>query len=94
LFADHGRPVHFEGILAIGKEPMEWIKDVSDRWVIWLLRVTSRFEKELTPDGREEQAMWREQRMRNLQGLSLSRRQRHSDKRQSASGAGKSLWHR
>jgi hypothetical protein len=63
---------------------MEWIKDVSDRLVIWLLRVTSRFEKELTPDGRKEQEMWREQRLRNLQGLSLRSRQRYSDKSHSA----------
>jgi hypothetical protein len=63
---------------------MEWIKDVSDRFVIWLLRVTSRFEKELTLDGRKEQEMWREQRLRNLQGLSLRSRQRYSDKSHSA----------
>lgn len=58
---------------------MEWIKDASDRVLIWLLRVTSRFEKELTPDGRKEQEMWREQRLRNLQGLSLRSRQRYSN---------------
>jgi hypothetical protein len=59
---------------------MEWIKDVSDRFVIWLLRATSRFEGELTDDGRKEQRMWREQRLRNLQGLSL-RSQRYSDRK-------------
>ena len=63
---------------------MEWIKDVSDRLLIWLLRVSSRFEKELTPDGRKEQEMWREQRLRNLQGLSLRSRQRNGDKGHSA----------
>jgi hypothetical protein len=63
---------------------MEWIKDVSDRLLIWLLRVTSRFEKELTPDGRKEQEMWREQRLRNLQGLSLRPRQRNGDRSHSA----------
>jgi hypothetical protein len=63
---------------------MEWIKDVSDRLLIWLLRVSSRFEKELTADGRKEQEMWREQRLRNLQGLSLRSRQRNSDKSHSA----------
>jgi hypothetical protein len=63
---------------------MEWIKDLSDRFVIWVLRITSRFESELTDDGRKEQAMWREQRLRNLQGLSLRSRQRHGEKRDSA----------
>lgn len=63
---------------------MEWIKDVSDRLLIWLLRVSSRFEKELTPDGRKEQEMWREQRLRNLQGLSLRSRQRNGDRSHSA----------
>jgi hypothetical protein len=59
---------------------MEWIKDLSDRCLIWFLRVTSRFESELTDDGRKEQVLWREQRMRNLEGLSLRSRQRHGDK--------------
>jgi hypothetical protein len=54
---------------------MEWIKELSDRLLLWLLRVTSRFEKELTIDGRAEQARWREQRMKNLEGLAL--RSRH-----------------
>jgi hypothetical protein len=62
---------------------MEWIKDLSDRIVIWFLRVTSQFESELTDDGRKEQRMWREQRLRNLQGLSLRSRQRYGDKRDS-----------
>jgi hypothetical protein len=59
---------------------MEWIKDLSDRFLIWFLRVTSRFETELTNDGRKEQMLWREQRLRNLEGLSLRSRQRYSDK--------------
>jgi hypothetical protein len=59
---------------------MEWIKDLSDRFLIWFLRVTSRFETELTNDGRKEQMLWREQRLRNLDGLSLRSRQRYSDK--------------
>jgi hypothetical protein len=50
---------------------MEWIKEVSDKLLLWFLRVTSRFEKELTSDGRAEQALWRDQRMRNLEGLAL-----------------------
>jgi len=41
---------------------MEWIKDLSDKLVIWFLRATSGFGKELTEDGKREQALWREQR--------------------------------
>jgi hypothetical protein len=63
---------------------MEWIKDLSDRFLIWFLRATSRFESELTDEGRREQGMWRDQRLRNLQGLSLRTRQRYGDKRHSA----------
>jgi hypothetical protein len=55
---------------------MEWIKDLSDRLLLWFLRVTSRFGSELTQDGKSEQAQWREQQLRNLQGLSLRSRQR------------------
>jgi hypothetical protein len=55
---------------------MEWIKEQSDKLLLWLLRVTSRFEKELTGDGRAEQGLWREQRLRNIQGLALRSRQR------------------
>lgn len=55
---------------------MEWLKDLSDKLVIWLLRSSSGFGKELTADGKVEQQQWREQRLRNLQGLGLrSRRQ-------------------
>jgi hypothetical protein len=63
---------------------MEWIKDLSDRILIWFLRATSRFESELTEDGRKEQAIWRDQRLRNLRGLSLRSRQRYGDKGESA----------
>ena len=59
---------------------MEWIKDLSDKLIIWLLRVTSGFGKELTEDGVNEQALWREQRVKNLQSLSLRSRQRFSDR--------------
>jgi hypothetical protein len=59
---------------------MEWIKDLSDRLVIWFLRATSRFGKELTKDGRAEQALWREQRLKNLEGLALRSRQRFGEK--------------
>jgi hypothetical protein len=63
---------------------MEWIKDLSDRLIIWLLRVTSGFGKELTQDGLKEQALWREQRLKNLQALALRSRQRFSDRDKSA----------
>jgi hypothetical protein len=63
---------------------MEWIKDLSDKFIIWLLRVTSGFGKELTEDGVKEQALWREQRVKNLQSLSLRSRQRFSDRDKSA----------
>jgi hypothetical protein len=58
---------------------MEWIKDLSDKLIIWALRVTSGFAKELTHDGVKEQALWREQRLKNLRGLALRSRQRFSD---------------
>lgn len=59
---------------------MEWLKDISDQVVIWLLRSTSGFGKELTADGKKEQRQWREQRWRNLQGLAQRWRQRSGDK--------------
>ena len=63
---------------------MEWLKDFSDKLIIWLLRSTSGFGKELTADGKKEQEQWREQRLRNLQGLALSSKQRYGDKEKSA----------
>jgi hypothetical protein len=63
---------------------MEWIKDLSDRLVIWLLHSTSGFGKELTADGRREQALWREQRLRNLQGLAQRSKLRFGDKEKPA----------
>ncbi len=59
---------------------MEWLKDLSDKLVIWLLRSTSGFGKELTADGKVEQQQWREQRVRNLQGLRLRSRRRIDDR--------------
>jgi len=59
---------------------MEWIKDLSDRLLVWLLHTTAGFGGELTRDGKAEQALWREQRLRNLQGLTLRSRQRFGDK--------------
>ena len=63
---------------------LEWIKDLSDKVIIWLLRVSSGFGKELTRDGVREQALWREQRMRNLAGLALRSRERLAAKDKSA----------
>ena len=59
---------------------VEEIKDLSDRLLLWFLRATSRFEGELTQEGKSEQAIWREQRLRDLQGLSIRSRQRLGDK--------------
>ena len=61
---------------------MEWLKDLSDKLVIWLLRASSGFGKELTDEGKREQELWREQRLRNLRGLSLRSRQRFERKNQ------------
>ena len=55
---------------------MEWLKDLSDKLIIWFLRASSGFGKELTADGRREQQLWREQRLRNLQGLAQRSKQR------------------
>jgi hypothetical protein len=59
---------------------MEWIKDLSDRLLIWFLRATSGFGRELTLDGKVEQEQWREQRLRNLQGLAIRSRERFAGK--------------
>jgi hypothetical protein len=59
---------------------MEWIKDLSDKVVIWFLRKSSGFGKELTREGRAEQLIWREQRLRNLKGLAMRSRQRLGEK--------------
>jgi len=63
---------------------MEWIKDLSDQLIIRFLRLTSRFGKELTEDVVKEQVLWREQRVKNLQSLSLRSRQRFSGRDKSA----------
>jgi hypothetical protein len=55
---------------------MEWLKDLSDRLIIWFLRVSSGFGKELTIDGKREQELWREQRLGNLRGLALRSQER------------------
>ena len=60
---------------------MEVIKALSDKLILWFLHVTSGFGKELTRNGRLEQEMWREQRLRNLKGLAIrSRRRLDADK--------------
>lgn len=61
---------------------MEWLKDLSDKLILWLLRTTAGFAKELTTDGRREQQLWREQRLRNLQGLAQRSKQRFGVKDQ------------
>jgi hypothetical protein len=60
---------------------MEWLKDLSDRLIIWFLRVSSGFGKELTIDGEREQDLWREQRLRNLRGLALRSQERFKVKK-------------
>jgi hypothetical protein len=57
---------------------MEWLKDLSDKMIIGFLRLTSGFGKELSAEGRREQAHWREQRLRNLKGLAIRWQQRQS----------------
>ena len=54
----------------------EPIKACSDFLILLLIRGTSRFESELTEEGRQEQRMWRDRRMRNLRGLALRAKRR------------------
>jgi hypothetical protein len=61
---------------AIRSRLLEGVKDISDRVILKFLLVTSGFERELNDDGRAEQKLWREQRLRNLRGLRLRARQR------------------
>jgi hypothetical protein len=49
----------------------EGLKNLTDVWIIDLLRGTSRFGADLTDEGRAEQRRWSEQRLRNLRGLAL-----------------------
>ena len=51
------------------------IKDISDKLILWFLHATSSFGGELTREGRREQELWRERRLRNLTGLALRSRQ-------------------
>lgn len=59
---------------------MEWFRDISDKLILWFLYATSGFNTELTRDGRREQELWREQRLRNLRGLAIRWQQRHGDR--------------
>jgi hypothetical protein len=64
----------FAGLLilpAFRRRLAEELKALSDSLLLWFFRATSRFGRELTKDGVEEQRMWREQRLRNLRGLAL-----------------------
>jgi hypothetical protein len=63
---------------------MEWLKALSDRLIIWFLRVSSGFSEELTIDGKREQESWREQRLRNLRGLGLRSQERFRKKNNSS----------
>lgn len=55
---------------------IEYLKELSDRLLLWFLWRTSQFGSELTRDGKWEQRQWREQRLRNLKGLAIRSKQR------------------
>jgi hypothetical protein len=59
---------------------MEWMRDYSDKAILWFLHVTSQFGKELTRAGRREHELWREQRLRDLKGLAIRWQQRHGSR--------------
>lgn len=59
---------------------MECLKDLSDKLLIWFLKRTSGFGKELTADGYAEQASWRDQQRRSLRALALRSQQRFGNK--------------
>jgi len=59
---------------------MEFIKHLSDEFLIWFLKSTSGFGRELTGAGWHEQNLWRDQRLRDLKGLSIMSKQRYSKK--------------
>ena len=58
---------------------LEELKALSDVLLLRLLRWTSRFGGELTPDGAAEQKMWRELRLRDLQGLAQRAKQKQQN---------------
>ena len=55
---------------------MEELKALSDLLLLLFLRATSQFGSELTQDGKAEQRLWRDQRLRDLRGLALRSHQR------------------
>ena len=55
---------------------LEPVKSLSDRSLLFLLRSTSWFGRELTEEGKAEQNAWREQRLRGIRGLGLISRRR------------------
>ena len=59
---------------------MEFLKHLSDVLLIWFLKFTSGFGRELTRVSRQEQNLWREQRLRDLKGLSIMSKQRYLKK--------------
>lgn len=59
---------------------VEQMKTASDALVVFLLRSTSQFGSDLTEDGKAEQILWREQRLRNLRGLALRSKQKWEKK--------------
>ena len=59
---------------------LEEVKALSDVLLLRLLRWTSRFGGELTPDGAAEQKMWRELRLRDLQGLAQRAKQKQRNR--------------
>lgn len=63
-------------IPAVRRWAYEELKAFSDFFVILCLRITSQFESELTQDGRTEQTLWRERRLRDLRGLALRSEQK------------------
>ena len=59
---------------------LEEVKALSDVLLLRLLRWTSRFGGELTPDGAAEQKMWRDLRLRDLQGLAQRAKQKQRNR--------------
>ena len=63
------------GLLLSSRRSREWliekVKAFSDVLLLSVLRLTSQFGSELAEEGKAEQNLWREQRLRNLRGLAL-----------------------
>ncbi|MEE9145292.1 MAG: hypothetical protein V3U06_11050 [Candidatus Binatia bacterium] len=56
---------------------LEQVKTFSDSFLIRFFLITSQFGKQLTEEGKAEQKLWRERRLRDLQGLALRSRERY-----------------